>query len=295
MCLNIESPQELERTALVAAALGVRAPISIRVNPEVDAQTHKYIATGLKSSKFGVPIADARALYRVAADSRHLRVIGIDSHIGSQILQVEPMVEAVAKVLDLAHELKRDGINLQHLDIGGGLGIAYHDETPALPAEFGARVAALVGQSGLHLLVEPGRVIAGNAGILLTKVLGNKRNADKAFVIVDAAMNDLLRPALYDAWHKIVAVVPQQNRGDVTVDVVGPVCESGDFLAQDRVLQRLEVNELVAVMSAGAYGFSMSSNYNSRPRAAEVLVDGDQFRVVRQREQITDLWRGETI
>ncbi len=294
MCLNIESPEELERIEAVAAALGVRAPISIRVNPEVDAQTHKYIATGLKSSKFGVPIAAAAALYRVAARSRHLQVIGIDSHIGSQILQIEPMVEAVAKVIALADELKRDGIVLQHLDIGGGLGIAYRNETPALPADLGDRVAAMVGQSGLHLLVEPGRVIAGNAGILLTRVLGNKHNGAKAFVIVDAAMNDLLRPALYDAWHQIIPVVHDENRGDTVVDVVGPVCESGDFLAQDRAMPCLDTGELVAVMSAGAYGFSMASNYNSRPRAAEVLVHRDNFRVVREREALTDLWRGET-
>ncbi len=295
LCLNVESVGELARIERVAQALGVRAPISLRVNPEVDARTHKYIATGLRTSKFGVAMADALPLYRRAAVSEHLRVVGIDSHIGSQILEVAPLIEAVEKVVQLVDQLKAEGISLAHLDVGGGLGIAYRDEEPAPPAELGAAMTALANSRGLHLLVEPGRVIAGNAGLLLTRVLGKKSNHDKHFVIVDAAMNDNIRPALYGAWHGVVPVVEHEERPRLPVDIVGPVCESGDFLAQDRELGALEPGELLAVLGSGAYGFSMASNYNSRQRPAEVLVHGASFTVVRAREPLEDLWRGEQL
>lgn len=293
LCLNVESVGELGRIEQVAAGLGVRAPVSIRVNPEVDARTHKYIATGLKSSKFGVAMADAPDLYRFAAASPHLRVVGIDSHIGSQILELAPMVEAVEKVLSLVERLRADGITIEHLDIGGGLGIAYRDETPVTPAALGEVVSAMARAHGLHLLVEPGRVIAGNAGILLTRVLGIKANGTKQFVVVDAAMNDNLRPALYGAYHAIQAVVQRPGAIETVVDVVGPVCESADFQAQDRLLAAVGPGDLLAVMGCGAYGFTMASTYNSRPRAAEVMVDGTRSTVVRDREPIEDLWRGE--
>lgn len=292
LCLNVESAEELARIERVAAGLGVRAPISIRVNPDVDAKTHKYIATGLQTSKFGVAMDQAPELYRFAAQSAHLRVVGVDSHIGSQILELAPLVEAVEKVLALVLRLREQGIAIEHLDIGGGLGIAYRDEKPAAPQELGAVVTAMARAHGLRLLCEPGRVIAGNAGVLLSRVLGQKDNGDKHFVIVDAGMNDLLRPALYDAWHTIQPVLTA-GRPERKVDVVGPVCESGDFLAQDRMLEDVAAGDLLAVMGAGAYGMSMASTYNSRPRAAEVLVDGAHFHVVREREAEADLWRGE--
>jgi len=295
LCLNVESEGELARIEAVAAGLGLRAPVSVRVNPEVDAGTHKYIATGLKTSKFGVAMGDALALYRRAAASRHVRVVGIDSHIGSQILEVAPLIEAVEKVVQLVDQLKAEGIALSHLDVGGGLGIAYRDEEPAPPAALGAAMTALANSRGLHLLVEPGRVIAGNAGLLMTRVIGKKANHDKNFVVVDAAMNDNIRPALYGAWHGIVPVIDHDLRPVYRVDVVGPVCESGDFLAQDRELQDVEPGELLAVLGCGAYGFSMASNYNSRARGAEVLVHGSSYSVVRRRESVEDLWRGEQL
>lgn len=295
LCLNVESVEELARIEKVARSLGLRAPISVRVNPDVDPKTHKYIATGLSSSKFGVSMAQAPDLYRQAAASPHLRVVGIDCHIGSQILEVAPFAEAMDKVVALAVHLRSSGISIQHLDIGGGLGISYRDESPAAPAALGAAAVAVANAAGLHLLAEPGRVIVGNAGILLTQVLGNKSNGDKHFAIVDAAMNDLLRPSLYEAFHHMEPVVDQPERQIQVVDVVGPVCETGDFLAQDRPLPALQRDDLLAVFGAGAYGFSMASNYNSRPRAAEVLVDGDQWHVIRQRENLADLWAGESL
>jgi diaminopimelate decarboxylase len=295
LCLNVESVEELARIEIVARSLGLRAPISVRVNPDVDPKTHKYIATGLSSSKFGVSMAQAPDLYRQAAASPHLRVVGIDCHIGSQILEVAPFAEAMDKVVALATLLRSSGISIQHLDIGGGLGISYRDESPAAPAALGAAAVAVANAAGLHLLAEPGRVIVGNAGILLTQVLGNKSNGDKHFAIVDAAMNDLLRPSLYEAFHHMEPVIERPERPTQVVDVVGPVCETGDFLAEDRPLPALHRDDLLAVFGAGAYGFSMSSNYNSRPRAAEVLVDGDQWQVIRQRESLTDLWAGESL
>jgi diaminopimelate decarboxylase len=295
LCLNVESAGELDRIAAVAASVGQRAPISLRVNPEVDPKTHKYIATGLKSSKFGVAFDEAEALYRRAAADPHLEVVGIACHIGSQILQVAPFVEAVHKVLGLVDRLRDQGVHLRHIDVGGGLGIAYRDEQPAAPRELGREITALAKGRGLRVLTEPGRVIVGNAGLLLTRVVGTKRNGDKHFVIVDAGMNDLLRPALYDAWHSIETVADASQRPSQVADVVGPVCETGDFLALERELPQVQSGELLAVRGAGAYGFSMASNYNSRPRAAEVLVDGDKVHVIRARETVQELWRGEAL
>lgn len=294
-CFNVESEQELHSIERVAALLGVRAPVSVRVNPEVDPHTHKYIATGLKTSKFGVAPAVAEAMYHHAAQSRHLRVTGVDCHIGSQILEVAPFVEALGRVIELAERLRGQGVAIEHLDVGGGLGIAYRDETPPLPHELGEALVAVARRHHFRLIVEPGRVIVGNAGVLLSRVIGTKGNGDKRFVIVDAAMNDLVRPVLYDAWHRIEPVVQHPDRPPQLVDVVGPVCESGDFLALDRWLPQVDADELVAVFGAGAYGFSMASNYNSRPRAAEVLVDGSAYQLIRQRETYADLWRGEAL
>lgn len=294
-CFNVESEQELATIERIAAELGLVAPISVRVNPEVDPRTHKYIATGLKSSKFGVAADVAEAMYQRAARSRHLKIVGIDCHIGSQIMEIAPFVEAVGRVVELAERLRGQGIALEHLDVGGGLGIVYRDEEPALPEQLGEAVVQIAHRHHLRLIMEPGRVIVGNAGILLTRVLGTKTNGDKDFVIVDAAMNDLIRPALYDAWHRLELVGESGDRPLSLVDVVGPVCESGDFLAQDRQLPRCQSGDLLAVFGAGAYGFSMSSNYNSRPRSAEVLADGPTYQVIRSRETVADLWRGEML
>jgi len=292
-CFNVETPGELERIDRVAANLGKRAPISLRVNPDVDPLTHPYIATGLRSSKFGVAMPEARSLYARAARSNNLRVVGIDCHIGSQITDVAPFIEALERVLELAWSLERDGIRLEHIDLGGGLGIRYDDEQPPHPDALGRMVTRIVADHGYSLLVEPGRVIVGNAGVLLTTVLDRKLNGDKRFVIVDAAMNDNIRPALYGAFHAIRPVREGEPRAIETVDVVGPVCESGDFLARDRPLAHVDPGERLVLMSAGAYGFSMSSNYNSRSRAAEILVSGDRYDVIREREPIEHLFDGE--
>jgi diaminopimelate decarboxylase len=293
-CLNVESGPELARVAAVARRLQVRAPVALRVNPDVDPRTHPYIATGLREAKFGVAVPDARRLYAEAVKDPHLDVRGVACHIGSQITSLRPFVDAVARVRRLAEELGRAGIRLRHLDVGGGLGVTYKDETPPTPAEYGAAVRkALAGWDGeVHL--EPGRVLVGNAGVLLTRVLYVKRSGKKTFVIVDAAMNDLLRPSLYQAWHQIEPVVaPPRGTRAITCDVVGPVCESSDFLARDRRLPRPAEGDLLCVRTAGAYGFSMASNYNSRPRAAEVLVDGGEALLARERERYPDLVRGE--
>jgi len=295
LCFNAESEGELARIEAVARSAGARAPVSLRVNPEVDPRTHKYIATGLKSSKFGVTPEDALPLYLRAAASPHLQVVGLDCHIGSQILEIAPFVEALGRVIDLAERLRGHGIAVDHLDVGGGLAIPYRDETPALPDELGRALVEVARHHRFRLVVEPGRVIVGNAGVLLATVIGTKRNGDKEFVVVDAAMNDLVRPALYDAWHAISPVVDVPGRASAVVDVVGPVCESGDFLALGRHLATVQSGELLAVHSAGAYGFSMASNYNSRPRAAEVLVDGARWMVIRERERFDDLVRGERL
>lgn len=290
-CFNVESVAELERINQVAGELGKVAPISIRVNPDVDAETHPYISTGLKENKFGIDINLAPAVYQQASVMSNLQVIGVDCHIGSQLTKVTPFVDALKRVLMLIDDLAANGIAIHHLDIGGGLGIHYKDETPPTPAEYAAAMQDLLKDRQLEILLEPGRAIAGNAGILLSKVEYIKANDDKRFAIVDAAMNDLLRPALYQSWMAIDAVKPRES-SPLSYDIVGPVCETGDFLGKDRQLA-IESGDLLAVRSAGAYGFTMSSNYNSRPRAAEIMVDGDKVIVVRERETIESLYHGE--
>ena len=290
-CFNVESVAELERINQVAGDLGKVAPISIRVNPDVDAETHPYISTGLKENKFGVDINLAPAVYQQASAMVNLQVIGVDCHIGSQLTKVTPFVDALKRVLLLIDDLADNGIAIHHLDIGGGLGIQYKDETPPTPAEYAAAMQDLLKDRPLEILMEPGRAIAGNAGILLSKVEYIKASEDKRFAIVDAAMNDLLRPALYQSWMAIEAVKPR-DIAQLSYDIVGPVCETGDFLGKDRQLA-IESGDLLAVRSAGAYGFTMSSNYNSRPRAAEIMVDGDKAIVVRERETIESLYHGE--
>ncbi|HEX7044542.1 MAG TPA: diaminopimelate decarboxylase [Burkholderiales bacterium] len=292
-CFNVESPSELEVLDRVAGQLGVRAPMSFRVNPDVDPLTHPYIATGLRETKFGVDIAEALDLYRRARRLAHIDVKGVAFHIGSRLNDVQPVVVALERVLDLVGELLDEGIALEHLDMGGGLGIRYADEEPPEPHEY---VLALLGAlerfgaryQSLRLIVEPGRAIVGNAGVLLTRVLYLKRGPERNFAVVDAAMNDLLRPALYDAWHDIAPIALRDEDGAELYDVVGPVCESADFLGRARELAIAE-GDVLAVASAGAYAAVMSSNYNSRPRAPEVLVDGDRYHVVRRRETIADL------
>ena len=291
-CVNVESGSELARVSVVARRLGVKAPIALRVNPDVDPRTHPYIATGLKKSKFGVSVEEARRLYLLAAQDPAIQIRGVACHIGSQITTVAPFLDAIVRVRALARDLERWGIHLRHLDIGGGLGIQYRDEDPPHPDEYGAAVKrAMRGFRG-EVILEPGRVLVGNAGVLLARVLHVKRSGRKVFAVVDAAMNDLVRPAFYGAHHDI-EVCGAGPRPTGTVDVVGPVCESSDFLAQGRKMAVPEAGDLLCVRSAGAYGFSMSSNYNARPRAAEVLVAGDTAHRVRRRETWPDLVRGE--
>ena len=290
LCFNVESADELERLDRIAGELGVRAPVSLRVNPDVDAGTHPYIATGLKQNKFGIPYTQARALYARALGCRNVAIEGIDCHIGSQLTDIAPMAEAFGKIAELVAQLEQDGIELRHVDLGGGIGIRYEDETPVALADYAAAVSRAFTGSKHKLLFEPGRLLTGNAGLLLTRVEHIKRGEERNFAIVDAAMNDLLRPALYDAWHEVLAV-RQGGREDL-YDVVGPICETGDFLARARRLAAAE-GDLLAIMSAGAYGMSMASNYNSRPRAAEVMVDGSDMHVVREREAVSDLYSRE--
>ena len=292
-CFNVESAAELERLNEVAGAMGRRAPVSLRVNPDVDAKTHPYISTGLKENKFGIDIAEAPALYARAARMAHIEIIGIDCHIGSQLTQVRPFVDALQRVLALVDQLAEQGITLKHLDIGGGLGITYREEMPPSPVDYAGALLPQLRARGMKVLIEPGRAIVGNAGILLTRVEYLKKTEHKNFAIIDAAMNDLLRPALYGAWQEIVPVSPRGGELQ-PYDVVGPVCETGDFLGKDRALC-IAPGDLLAIRSAGAYGFSMSSQYNSRPRAAEVMVDGEQVRVVRARETLEELMRGECV
>lgn len=293
-CFNVESEAELAVLEQVAAARGQRAPVSLRINPDVDAETHPYIATGLKQNKFGIAADRALAVYRQAAASPHLHIVGMDCHIGSQLTQIAPFVAALQRLLALAKQLEAQGIVLHHLDLGGGLGIRYRDEEPPLPAVQAAALLEQLRAVPYEILIEPGRAIVGNAGILVTRVELLKSGVDKHFAVVDAAMNDLLRPALYAAWQDIIPVEPRANGLTRLYDVVGPICETGDFLGKDRELT-LESGDLLAVRSAGAYGFAMSSNYNSRPRAAEVMVDGDHFQVVRWRETLADLYAGESL
>jgi diaminopimelate decarboxylase len=293
-CFNVESAAELERLHDVARALDAVAPVSLRVNPDVDANTHPYISTGLKDNKYGIGIDGARAVYRRAASLPHLAVKGIDCHIGSQLTDTAPFLDALARVLALIDQLAADGIAIAHLDLGGGLGVRYRDEQPPEPAAYMRQVVEAVGARPLKLVFEPGRSIAANAGLLLTRVEYLKNAEHKNFCIVDAAMNDLIRPALYEAWMDIQPVRPRQDGGAQRYDVVGPVCETGDFLGKERALN-VAPGDLLAVLSAGAYGFSMSSNYNSRGRAAEVMVDGNRFYLVRARETIADQMRGESL
>ena len=293
-CFNVESMAELERLNIIAGEVGARAPVSIRVNPDVDANTHPYISTGLKENKFGIDIRQAEAVYQRAAELLHIDVQGIDCHIGSQLTDIAPFVDALERVLVLIDALAAQGIGLQHIDVGGGLGIAYQDEAPPSPAEYAQAILAPLKKRNLEVIMEPGRAIAGNAGILLTRVEYLKPGDEKNFAIVDAAMNDLLRPSLYGAWQDIIPVVQRESGDAALYDVVGPICETGDFLGKERELN-IETGDALAVCSAGAYGFGMGSNYNSRPRVAEVMVDGDQFYVVRERESMEDLWRGESV
>ncbi|WP_339545294.1 diaminopimelate decarboxylase [Pseudomonas sp. RA_35y_Pfl2_P32] len=292
-CFNVESTDELERLQVVAAELGVRAPISLRVNPDVDAGTHPYISTGLKENKFGIAIADAEDVYVRAAQLPNLEVVGVDCHIGSQLTTLPPFIDALDRLLALIDRLSDCGIYLRHIDLGGGLGVRYRDEEPPLAADYIKAVRERIDGRDLALVFEPGRFIVANAGVLLTQVEYLKHTEHKDFAIVDAAMNDLIRPALYQAWMDVTAVRPRDN-ATRAYDIVGPICETGDFLAKDRQLA-LEEGDLLAVHSAGAYGFVMSSNYNTRGRCAEVLVDGDQAFEVRRRETVAELFAGESL
>ena len=292
-CFNIESTDELERLQIVAAELGVRAPISLRVNPDVDAGTHPYISTGLKENKFGIAIADAEDVYVRAAQLPNLEVLGVDCHIGSQLTTLEPFIDALDRLLALVDRLGDCGIYLRHIDLGGGVGVRYRDEEPPLVADYIKAVRERLDGRDLALMFEPGRYIVANAGVLLTQVEYLKHTEHKDFAIVDAAMNDLIRPALYQAWMDVTAVRPRDTAAR-SYDIVGPICETGDFLAKGRELA-LEEGDLLAVHSAGAYGFVMSSNYNTRGRTAEVLVDGDQAFEVRRRETVAELYAGESL
>jgi diaminopimelate decarboxylase len=291
-CFNVESDTELDRLNDIAGKLGVRAPVSLRVNPDVDAGTHPYISTGLKDNKFGIDINEAPAVYARAAALPNLDVVGVDCHIGSQLTTVTPFLDALDRVLALVDQLAATGIVIRHLDMGGGLGVTYDQETPPLPSDYVTALSERLGDRCLELIMEPGRSIAANAGILLTRVEFLKCTAHRNFAIIDAAMNDLIRPALYSAWQAIVPVRPRADVEEKIWDLVGPVCETGDFLGKDRPL-RLAAGDLLAVRSAGAYGFVMSSNYNTRNRPPELMVDGGRVHVVRQRETLDDQLRLE--
>jgi diaminopimelate decarboxylase len=295
-CFNIEVSGELDRINALARQLGVIAPVSFRVNPDVDAKTHPYISTGLKENKFGIDIQQALTEYRRAASMPNINVIGVDCHIGSQLTETRPFLDALERVLDLVSVLKSEGIHLHHLDLGGGLGIRYKNEQPPEPSDYIQAILARLANLDFEVLLEPGRAIVGNAGILVTQVEYLKPTANKNFAIVDAAMNDLVRPSLYSAWQDIIPVdgkkTPLNSQMGETWDIVGPVCETGDFLGKDRLLN-LAQGDLLAIRSSGAYGFSMSSNYNSRPRVAELMVDGNRLHLVRERESIEQLWAGE--
>lgn len=293
-CFNVEVSGELDRINRLAGELGVIAPVSFRVNPDVDAKTHPYISTGLKENKFGIDIQSAIHEYRRAALMSNIKIVGIDCHIGSQLTETSPFLDAMDRVLALVDQLQAEGIALQHLDLGGGLGICYRDEQPPLPADYVSALLGRLGSRGFEIMLEPGRAIVGNAGILLTKVEYLKPTAGKNFAIVDAAMNDLVRPSLYGAWQDIIPADTGSQAESLTWDIVGPVCETGDFLGKNREL-KIAPGDLLAVRSAGAYGFTMSSNYNSRPRPAEVMVDGAQVHLIRERESFEQLWAGEKL
>jgi len=292
LMFNVESSHELKKINEVAGSLGVKARVALRVNPDIDPKTHPYISTGLKKSKFGIAIKNALEEYQLASALPNIEIIGIHKHIGSQITEIAPFADAMKRITGIVKELKESGIDIKYIDAGGGLGIRYDDEEPPHPKELGNVLLPLIKDTGCTLILEPGRVLTGNAGMLLTKVLYLKTGEVKNFVIVDAGMNDLIRPSLYEAHHEILPVEKRAGES-FTADVVGPICESGDFLAKDRKLMKPETGDLLAVMSAGAYGFTMSSNYNSRPRVAEVMVDGDTYTIIRKRETYEDLIRGE--
>jgi len=294
LLFNVESSAELETIQERAKLLGKKAGISLRINPDVDPQTHPYISTGLRENKFGIDIGAAVEAYRAASRLSNLEVLGVSCHIGSQGTKVTPFVDALERLKLLIGRLRGEGMTIRYLDLGGGLGITYHEEAPPPPTEYASALLEAVRELDCTLILEPGRVIVGNAGMLITRTLYRKETGAKQFVVVDAGMNDLLRPSLYDSYHRIQPVV-RGNGGEIEADIVGPICESGDYLARKRKVPAFERGDLVAVMSAGAYGFSMSSNYNSRPRVAEVLVEGDRFHVIRERETYADLTRGERV
>ncbi|MFQ5683604.1 MAG: diaminopimelate decarboxylase [Candidatus Binatia bacterium] len=294
LMFNVESEQELTLLNEVAGSLGKQAPISLRVNPDVDPQTHPYISTGMKKSKFGIDIKHSLEEYKRALSLSHLEVAGVDCHIGSQLTSVPPFVDALSRVRVLVESLRKAGASIRYLDLGGGLGIRYHDEEPPHPEEYAAALIRELKGLDVTLILEPGRVIVGNAGILVTEVLYLKETEEKKFIVVDGGMNDLIRPALYGSYQTIRPVM-EHKREMIVADVVGPICESGDFLAKNREMAEPQLGDLLAVMSAGAYGFTMASNYNSRPKAAEVLVDGENFYVIRERETLEKLINGEMI
>jgi len=294
LCFNVESEQELDRINEIAGRMKKTARISFRVNPDVDAKTHPYISTGLKDNKFGVPFANAEQVYLKASGLKNIEIIGMDCHIGSQLTELSPYIDAFDRLLELIERLRKQGINIHHLDLGGGLGIRYRDEEPPLPAEWASALRDRLKNFDGTVVIEPGRAIAGNAGILVSRVNYLKHGADKNFAVIDAAMNDLIRPSLYGAWQEIIRVEQDSNASEKVYDVVGAICESSDFLGKDRALS-LEQNDLLAIRSSGAYAFGMASNYNTRLRAAEVMVDGDQHYCVRERESFDDLIRGESM
>jgi diaminopimelate decarboxylase len=294
LMFNVESENELREIDRIAADMKVKASIALRINPDIDPQTHPYISTGLKKHKFGIPIDDALEHYKFAKSLKNIAVVGIHKHIGSQLTKISPFVDALKRILILIDELAKSGIRIDFLDIGGGLGITYLDEHPPQPRDLAGHILPLLEGRDVTVVMEPGRSLVGNAGILVTKTLYLKEGEEKNFVIVDAGMNDLMRPSLYNAYHHIQPVV-KTRRDTIIADVVGPICESGDFLAKDREIPKVNQGEYLAVMSAGAYGFSMSSTYNSRPRVAEVMVNGTKFALVRKRETYADLLRGESI
>lgn len=294
LMFNVESEEELMVIDRIAGSMKTKAPVALRINPDIDPQTHPYISTGLKKHKFGIPIEDAIEYYRTASRLKNITVVGIHKHIGSQITKVSPFVDALKRILILLNKLDSYGMNIKYLDIGGGLGIPYKDEYPPLPKDLAGKLLPLLKERNLTLIIEPGRSIVGNAGILVTKALYTKQGDGKKFIIVDAGMNDLMRPTLYGAYHGVVPLT-KRKRKEILADVVGPICESGDFLAKERVMSQVKSGEYLAVMSAGAYGFSMSSNYNSRPRAAEVMVIGKEHFLVRERETYNRLIEGEKI
>ncbi len=294
LCFNVESEQELDRINEIAGRMNKTARISFRVNPDVDAKTHPYISTGLKDNKFGVPFADAEQVYLKASGLKNIKIIGMDCHIGSQLTELSPYIDAFDRLLELINRLRDQGINIHHLDLGGGLGIRYRDEEPPLPAEWASALRDRLKKFAGTVVIEPGRAIAGNAGILVSRVNYLKHGPDKNFAVVDAAMNDLIRPSLYGAWQEIIRVDQNSDAREKVYDVVGAICESSDFLGKDRALS-LAQNDLLAIRSSGAYAFGMASNYNTRVRAAEVMVDGDRHYCIRERESFDDLVRGESM